>query len=372
MSGSGLNMSRRIRRTPYTDSVEKYGVRGFSVVNHMLLPKAYQRTVEEDYWHLREHVQLWDVSCQRQVEIKGPDAEVLVQWMTPRSITKAKIGQCLYVPLVDDRGGMINDPVLLKLAEDHFWLSIADSDILLWARGLALGRGLNVIVEEPDVSPLAVQGPKAIDLMSEVFGTALAELGFFKFLWVEFQGVPQLVARSGYSKQGGFEIYLRGSEYGSALWEALWEAGQKYEITPGCPNLIERIEGGLLSYGNDFTRENSPFECGMDALCQLDPDNPCIGYDALLRMQQKGVSQLIRGVSFEGPPAPVCGKPWPVMIGERQVGQITSGIYSPRLQRNIGLSMIQISCSELGQAVTVLTDDGLSRSGELRGLPFNI
>ena len=176
MSSSGLNMSRRIRRTPYTDRVEQHGVRGFSVVNHMLLPKAFQPSVEEDYWHLREHVQLWDVSCQRQVQITGPDAARLVQWMTPRNISRARVGQCMYVPLVDDKGGMVNDPVLLKLAEDRFWLSIADSDVLLLAKGLALGAKLDVSVIEPDISILAVQGPKAEDLMARVFGEAVRSI----------------------------------------------------------------------------------------------------------------------------------------------------------------------------------------------------
>ena len=193
-------MSRRIRRSPYTDRVEARGVRGFSVVNHMLLPKAFSRSVEEDYWHLREHVQIWDVATQRQVEITGPDAAPLVQWMTPRGLGKAEIGQCLYVPLVDGQGGMINDPVLLKLADDHFWLSIADSDVLLWAKGLAMGNRFEVEVREPDVSPLAVQGPKAEDLLAKLFGEQVRDIGFFKFGWIDFLGTRQLIARSGYSR----------------------------------------------------------------------------------------------------------------------------------------------------------------------------
>ena len=264
MSTSGLNLSRRIRRTPYTDKVEAHGVRGFSVVNHMLLPKAFGPSVEDDYWHLREHVQLWDVSCQRQVEITGPDAEKLVQWMTPRDVSDAKVGQCLYVPLVDDQGGMINDPVLLKLADDHFWFSIADSDVLLWAKGLALGAGFDAVVDEPDVSPLAVQGPKAEDVLAELLGEGIRDVKFFGFGWFDILGEKQIVARSGYSRQGGFEIYLRGGHHGPALWDAVWQAGELHNIRPGCPNLIERIEGGLFSYGNDMTRDNNPFECGLE------------------------------------------------------------------------------------------------------------
>lgn len=366
----GLNMSRRIRRTPYTDRVEAAGVRGFSVVNHMLLPKAFQPSVEEDYWHLRDHVQIWDVSCQRQVQITGPDAARLVQWMTPRDISKAKVGDCLYVPLVDHKGGLINDPVLLKLAEDRFWLSIADSDVLLYALGLALGAGLQVEIEEPDVSPLAVQGPKAEDLMASVFGDGIREVGFFKFARFDFEGTRQIVARSGYSRQGGFEIYLEGGHLGGALWDRIWDAGQPYDITPGCPNLIERIEGGLFSYGNEMTRENTPLELGLAKFCKLDGSVDCVGLAALQGLALRGVAREIRGLRFGGDPVPTCSTPWPVMVGDRQVGQITSGIWSPRFQENVGLSLIHRDHWNIGQSVVVLTPDGQVREGCIVALPM--
>ena len=370
MSTSGLNRSRRIRRTPYTDRVEQHGVRGFSVVNHMLLPKAFQKTVEEDYWHLREHVQLWDVSCQRQVQITGPDAARLVQWMTPRNISKARVGQCMYVPLVDERGGMVNDPVLLKLAEDRFWLSIADSDVLLWAKGLALGARLDVNVIEPDVSVLAIQGPKAEDLLAGIFGQAVRNIRFYNFDFVDFKGTRQLIQRGGYSKQGGFEIYLNDSSLGSALWDLIWEAGQAYDISPGCPNLIERVEGGLLSYGNEFTLENNPLECGMGKFCTLDGSVDFLGLKALQAIAAQGHQREIRGVLFDGGPGPVCGKPWPVKADNVQVGQITSAMWSPRLKRNVGLSMIERSHWTAGQAVIVHCPDGVDRPGEVVPLPF--
>ena len=373
MSTSGLNMSRRIRRTPYTDRVEQHGVRGFSVVNHMLLPKAFEPSVEEDYWHLRQHVQIWDVSCQRQVEIQGPDAARLVQWMTPRDISKARIGQCLYVPLVDDQAGMVNDPVLLKLASDHFWLSIADSDVLLWAKGLALGAGLKVSVREPDVSPLSVQGPKAEDLMASVFGEQIRQIKFFHFDYVEFQGSRQLVQRGGYSKQGGFEIYLNNGSMGSALWDVVWNAGKPFNITPGCPNLIERIEGGLLSYGNEFTLENNPLECGLQKYCSLDNAPDYLGRNALQAIAKQGHEREIRGVMFDGGPCPPCGKPWPVHadnVQGLQIGRITSAAWSPRLNRNVGLSMIDRPFWTSGQKVAVCSADGMVRPGVICALPF--
>ncbi len=366
----GLNMTRRIRRTPYTDRVEAAGVSGFTVVNHMLLPKAYQRSVEDDYWHLREHAQIWDVSCQRQVEIVGPDAARLVQWMTPRDIRRARVGDSLYAPIVDEKAGLVNDPVLLKLAEDRFWLSIADSDVLLFAKGLALGAGMDVAISEPDVSPLAVQGPKAEALLMDLFGDHIADIGFFKFGWIEFSGTRQLIARSGYSKQGGFEIYLDGGHLGADLWDAVCLAGKKHNIAPGCPNLIERIEGGLLSYGNEMTRENNPLEIGLGRFCTLDGSVEYLGRAALERIAADGVSREIRGVIFDGGPCPTCAAPWPVMANGEQVGQLTSAIWSPRLKRNVGLSFVDRAFWDAGQQVTVFSPDGQTRSGEVSTLPF--
>jgi len=230
MPAGNLSLSRRLRRTPYTDRVEALGVRGFSVVNHMLLPKAFRRSLEEDYWHLRRFVRIWDVSCQRQVEIRGPHAARLVQWMTPRNLSGAAVGDCLYAPLTDAAGGLVNDPIALKLADDRWWLSIADSDVLLWALGLAHGARLNVEVEEPDVSPLAIQGPCAEALMAAVFGDAIRRLRFFQFARFQFMGSRQIIARSGYSRQGGFEIYLDDSRLGAPLWDALSEARPAFQI----------------------------------------------------------------------------------------------------------------------------------------------
>ena len=366
----GLHMSRRIRRTPYTSKVEQVGVRGFSVVNHMLLPKAFQTSVEEDYWHLRQHVQLWDVSCQRQVQIEGPDAAELVQWMTPRDISQAFVGDCLYIPIIDADAGLINDPVMLKFADDKFWLSIADSDVLLYAMGLALGRGMDVQICEPDVSPLGIQGPKSEALLASLFGEQIRDIGFFKFGWIEFQGTRQLIARSGFSRQGGFEIYLEGGHLGADLWDLIWDAGQAFDITPGCPNLIERIEGGLFSYGNEMTRQNNPLEIGLGKFCSLDGSVDYIGRKALEKIANAGVTRSIRGIIFDGDPCPTCSMPWPVMVGQQQVGQITSGIWSPRLKANAGQALIDREFWHIGQVVTVITSDGQHRQGKISQMPM--
>ena len=372
MGGSGLNMSRRIRRTPFTDKVESCGVTGFTVVNHMLLPKSFDKTVEDDYWHLRENVQIWDVSCQRQVEIIGPDAEKLVQIMTPRFIGKMNIGQCLYIPLLDENAGIINDPVLLKLNKNHFWLSIADSDVLLWTKGLAFGFNLDVKILEPEIFPLAVQGPKAEDLMVDIFGEDIRSIKFFNFKYFEFLGTQQLVARSGYSKQGGFEIYFSGFDLGSKLWDLIWENGKKFNISAGCPNLIERIEGGLLSYGNEFTIQNNPFECNFDKFFNLDSEHNFVGKEKLKTIKQNGIKKKIKGIIFDGGPCPPCSKPFPVFSKKGiKIGQITSGIYNPRLEKNTGLSMIDNEFWEEGNYLDIETFDNKIREGIVSSIPFN-
>ena len=371
-------MSRRIRRTPYTNKVEEHGVSDFTVVNHMLLPKGFKNTVEEDYWHLSKEVQIWDVSCQRQVQISGPDAASLIQKLTPRSIKTMEIGKCFYIPMLNENAGMINDPVLLKLDDDMFWISIADSDILLWAKGYALGLNLDVNIDEPDVYPLAIQGPKSEELLISIFGEEIKKIKFFNFRVFDFEGTKQVIARSGYSKQDGFEIYFKVHEkyfdkveMGEKLWDTIWEAGKKFNISPGCPNLIDRIEGGLMSYGNDFTRENNPFECNLEKYCKDDVSHDFIGKKALTKIKNEGIKQKMMGIIFDGDPCPATGQPLKVLSKDnKNIGQITSGIFSPRIKKNIGLSMILNKYWNVGESVFVQTLDGKKRNGTITSLPF--
>jgi dimethylsulfoniopropionate demethylase len=368
MSQPFIAVSRRTRPTPFSERVKALGVKAYTVYNHMLLATAF-RSLEEDYHHLKRHVQLWDVSVERQVALSGPDAFRLAQMMTPRDLGRAAVGQCLYAPLVDEAGGMINDPVLLKLAEDRLWLSIADSDVLLWAKGLALGFGLEVTVEEPEVYPLAVQGPKADDLMAQVFGDAVRAIRFFRFERLAFRGHPLVVARSGWSKQGGFEIYLDAPALALELWDALWDAGQAFEVGPGCPNTIERIEGGLFSYGNDMTRENNPFECGLDRYCHLDRPIEFIARPALEKIKAEGPRRLLRGVRFDGGPVGPYRGPWRVLADGSAIGAISSAATSPDLGCNIAFAMLDRGHWTAGTPVEVETPEGRCR-GEVSDIPF--
>ncbi|OIQ30194.1 MAG: dimethylsulfoniopropionate demethylase [Alphaproteobacteria bacterium MedPE-SWcel] len=353
-----ISLSRRLRRTPFSDGVEAAGVKGYTVYNHMLLPTVFE-SVEADYHHLKRHVQVWDVACERQVELRGPDAGRLMQMLTPRDLRGMTAGQCYYMPIVDETGGMLNDPVAVKLAEDRWWISIADSDLLYWVKGIANGWRLDVLVDEPDISPLAVQGPKAEDLMARVFGETVRAIRFFRFGVYQFEGRDLVVARSGYSKQGGFEIYVEGSDLGMPLWTRLFEEGADLEVRAGCPNLIERIESGLLSYGNDMTDDNTPHECGLGRFCNTHTAIGCIGRDALLRVAKEGPVQQIRPIAIDGDPLPPCDRYWPVLAHGRRVGRVSSAAWSPDAQSNVAIGMVLMTHWDPGTQVEIETPDGM-------------
>jgi len=352
-----ISQTRRLRRTPFSEGVEAAGVKAYTVYNRMLLPTVF-RSIEEDYHHLKSAVQIWDVAVERQVELRGPDAARLMQMLTPRDLRGMLPGRCFYVPIVDETGGMLNDPVCLKLAEDRWWISIADSDLLLWVKGIANGYRLDVLVDEPDISPLAVQGPRADDLMARVFGDAVRDIRFFRFGMFDFQGCSMAVARSGYSKQGGFEIYVDGFERGMPLWHALMEAGRDLDVHAGCPNGIERIEGGLLSYGNDMTDDNTPHECGLGRFCDTQTAIGCIGRDALLRVAKEGPVQQVRAISIGGDKVPGCDRVWPLLAGDKRVGQVTSAAWSPDFNTNVGIGMVRMTHWDAGTQLRVQTPGG--------------
>jgi dimethylsulfoniopropionate demethylase len=325
----------------------------------MLLPTVFESVVD-DYHHLKKHVQIWDVACERQVEVKGPDASKLVQMLTPRNLAKMREDQCYYIPVVDENGGMLNDPVAVKHSDDRWWISLADSDLMLWIKGLAAGLNLNVDIFEPDVSPLAIQGPKSDELMARLFGDEIRDLKFFRHRKIDFNGKSFTVARSGFSVQGGFEIYVEGRENGEPLWDTLFEAGQDLNVRAGCPNGIERIEGGLLSYGNDMTIENTPYECGLGKFCKGEAAKGCIGSEALQAELENGPKRQIRGVVISGKAVPSCTVPWPIANNDgKPVGQVTSVAWSPDLKTNVALAMVDKSDWALGTELSVETPDGM-------------
>ena len=290
MVNYSIAKSRRLRSTPYTSRIENQGVTAYTVYNHMILPAAFG-SIEESYHHLKKDVQVWDVAAERQVEISGKDSAELVQLMTCRDLSKSKDGRCYYCPILDDQAGIINDPVILRLNEDRWWISIADSDVILFAKGLAIGKKFDVKIFEPNVDIMAVQGPKSFKLMEKIFGKKITELKFFGFDYFDFEGDKHLIARSGWSKQGGYEIYVENTKSGLKLYDYLFKTGKEFNIRPGCPNLIERIESALLSYGNDMDNGDNPFECGFDKYINLDSNVNFLGKEKLKKIKNDGIKK---------------------------------------------------------------------------------
>lgn len=357
MAGAHLFPTRRLRGTPYTKRVQTSGVSGYTVYNHMLLPTAF-KSLEEDCAHLKQYAQIWDVSAERQVQLEGPDAHRLACMVSARDLRNAQPGRCYYAPITNQDGGLLNDPVAICIAPDKYWFSIADSDLLLWIAGIAQALNLNVAVTEPDVSPLAIQGPMAEDLLVDVFGSEIRDIKFFRFKAFPFMGRMLNIARSGWSKQGGFEIYLDDSTLGCDLWDAITAKGTAYNLRAGCPNLIERLESGLLGYGNDMTSADTPLETGLDKFCALDSNADFIGKDALLRQRDEGIKKKLMGLTIDGAPMAPVSMPLQCRAGTEDIGMVTSGVFSPDLNDNICFAMLDMSVAELGNTIIVETMSG--------------
>jgi dimethylsulfoniopropionate demethylase len=339
MKNFPIAKSRRLRSTPYTDRIERQGVSSYTVYNHMLLPASFV-SVEADYHHLKEFVQVWDVAAERQVEISGKDSAQLVQLMTCRDLSKSKVGKCYYAPIIDGHGNLVNDPIINKLAEDRWWLSIADSDVIFFAKGLASGNKFDVKIKEPNVNILAVQGPLSDKLMSKVFGEKICQLKFFNFDYFEFRGVKYFIARSGWSKQGGFEIYVEGSEAGKDLYDFLFEVGLEFNVKPGCPNLIERIESALLSYGNDFDNRDNPFEANFEKYTNLDNDVEFLGKERLKKIREEGTTRKLMGVKIDHDQIDMYCEKTLFDDSNNIIGFVRSATYSPTFKKVIGIAMI--------------------------------
>ena len=342
----------RLRRSPFFEATQRYGARGYTVYNHMLFPICFA-DLEEEYWHLVRHVTLWDVSVERQVEITGRDAFTFTNMLTPRDLARCAVGQGKYVVITAEDGGIINDPVLLRLGENHFWLAAADSDVLLWARGVALNSGLRVEIKEPDVSPLQVQGPKAKEVVRALFGDRVAQLRYYHFFATALDGIPVVVTRTGWTGEVGYEIYLRDGSRGDELWERIMEAGRSHNIRPTGPSDIRRVEAGILNWGADMTLEDNVYEVGLDWLVDEDKRTNYIGRDALKRIKADGVKRKLAAIEIEGARIEFNASPWPVKVGGKIVGRVTSAIFSPRLKKNIGYAMLPAAQAALNSTLSV-------------------
>ena len=348
----------QIRKSPYFDATVRWGAQGFSVYNHMYIPRDFGDP-EQNFWNLVDQAILCDVAVERQVEITGPDAAKFTQMLTCRDLSKMAVGQCKYILITNADGGILNDPILLRLSENHFWISLADSDILLWAQGVAVHSGLNVQIKEPDVSPLQLQGPNSGLIMQELFGDSITDLKYYWLRELELEVIPLVVSRTGWSSELGYELYLRDGSKGDQLWELIMAAGASHGLKPGHTSSIRRIEGGMLSYHADADIDTNPFELGFDRLVNLDMDAEFIGKAALRKIKQEGPMRKQVGLVLDC--APLTGPNttfWAIQQDGATIGKVTSAVYSPRLKQNIALAMVATNAAVMGAEVEVLTNSG--------------
>ena len=359
----------RVRPSPYFESTLEHGVSAFSVYNRMLIPTSFKDT-EEAYWDLVKRVTVWDVGCERQVEITGPDAASFTQYLVTRDVNRIRPGEARYTLVCQDDGGILNDPIMVRLAENHFWLSLADSDILLWAKGVAHNSGFDVGIVEPDVSPIQVQGPYSPDLMRLLIGDAVDSIGFYEFVDMALDGVPMVVARTGWSGEVGYEIFLRDGSKGGWLWDRLFEVGEEFGVMPGAPNNIRRMEAGFLSWGNDMDWNTNPYEMGLGKFVNLDSPDDFVGKPSLQEIANAGPSRKLTGLFVDGEPmrqGPL--RRWPVAADGRDVGFVTSAIWTPGMKQNIAYAILDIGHSIEGIEV-VVTMPGGDRAAITTAIPF--
>ncbi len=359
----------QIRKSPFFDATVRWGATDFSVYNHMYIPRSFGDP-EQNFWNLVNDAILCDVGVERQVEITGPDAAKFTQLLTPRNLSECAVGQCKYVLITNTAGGIINDPVLLRLEEDRFWLSLADSDVLLWAQGIATHAGLDVDIREPDVSPLQLQGPKSGEIMEALFGPCIRDLKYYWLDHFELDGIELVISRTGWSSELGYEIYLLDGAHGEQLWEKIMAAGEPLGLKPGHTSSIRRIEGGMLSYHADMDASTNPFELGLDRLVDLEMPADFIGKASLQSIKQNGVTRSQVGLVIEGEPLSGPNTEfWSVSSGDKIVGKVTSAVYSPRLKQNIALAMVSIDCADIGTTCLVTTPDD-QRAAKVVPKPF--
>ena len=359
----------QIRKSPFFDATVNWGATGFSVYNHMYIPRDFGDP-EENFWNLVNDAILCDVSVERQVEISGPDAAEFVQFLTPRDLSKMKVGQCKYILITNEDGGLLNDPVLLRLAEDRFWISLADSDILLWAQGVAVNTDFDVNIFEPDASPLQLQGPKSRDIMVKLFGDSILDLKYYWHREYKWNGISLIVSRTGWSSELGYEIFLTDQTQGNELWDHIMSIGEPMGLKPGHTSSIRRIEGGMLSYHADADITTNPFELRLDRLVDLKSPHKFVGKQALLKIKTQGVKVKQVGLALECDPLSGPNTQfWTIRKDEQKVGKVTSAIYSPRLMKNIALAMVSIEYNGVGVKLDVDTPNG-SFAARVVDLPF--
>jgi glycine cleavage system aminomethyltransferase T len=358
-SPSYISIGPRVHKSPFYEATLRHGAKAFTIYNHTYLPTSYGDDVA-DYWSLVNDVTLWDVACQRQVEISGPDALKFIQFLTPRDMSRCEVGQCRYVALTNQDGGIVNDAIMLRVGEQLFWLSPGDGDVLWWAMGVAVNSGMDINVSEPDVSPLQLQGPKSPLVARDLFGDWAVEMKYYRLRETTLDGIPLVVSRTGWSGELGYELYLRDGRHGDQLWERVMAAGRPYNIAATAPSTIRSIEGGLLSYASDITLADDPYVIGMGRYVDFEQSGDFVGREALRKIRSEGPARQLVGIQIQGDALAAPNEEfWDITDGNSKIGHVTRCAHSPRLEKNIGWANVTVEFAKTGTELFVISPQGV-------------
>ena len=367
-NGASISFQPRIRRGAFFEACWDHGCRNFSVYNRTYISSNFSKPLEE-YWHVIEHVSLWPVMGERQIQITGIDAKKFVQYLSCRDISNCSINQCKYSLLLNDEAGIICDPIILRLEENKFWISTSDCDLELWIKGVKINSGFNVSIKDANVSLLQIQGPKSSALFSKMFGTDILNLKYYWLTQVKFEGINLVISRTGWSGELGYEIYLSDFEKGSYIFNRILEIGEEFSIAVGSVNQTRRIESGILSWGVDMSQNENPYQVGLGKLVELESKDDFIGKKAAIELSNKKQKKVLVGIKLHSNNKLNNEIHWNIIKGKKNVGKLTSVSFSPRLKSNIGIGIVDYNYSTIGTKFKVEAYNELVES-EIVKLPF--
>jgi len=357
------------RRSPYFEATRRAGCKAYDIYNKMYLPAEYD-DVSVEYKALQEGVTLWDVGVERTVQVSGPDADRLIDMLTCRDLTQCAVKQGKYMLVMSPEGGIVNDPVLLHVEEDVWWMQLADSDAGLYAIGVLSQLDLDAEVSYPDVHPVQVQGPLSAKTLEKLVGPAIYDIKYYWCGRFTIGDIPVVISRTGWSAVPGFEVNLLDGTRGDALWQAIMDAGEEFAIRPIAPNEARRVEAGIFNWGSDISLGDTPFHVmGLERLVEDQPQD-YIGKQALERVRREGVDRRLVGIEFDdAEPIEGITRPWPAHVDAKPIGRVTDAVWSPGLRKNIGYVWVPTELSEPGNVIDVESETGTMR-GRTAAIPF--
>ena len=382
-------ISTRVRKSAYWHLAVEAGCWRCTVYNRMYHPRGYVKPEDGgamvEYDSLVNHVTMWNVAVERQIRVKGPDALKFTNYVITRDASRIEVMHGKYVILCNSKGGVLNDPILLRVAEDEFWFSLSDSDIMFFLQGVNHDKKFDVTIDEIDVAPVQIQGPKSVDLMADLVGDAVRDIPYYGLMEAKVGGRDCIISQTGFTGEKGYEIYLRNATlYADDMWNAVLEDGKKHNLRVIAPAHHRRIAAGILSWGQDLDAETYPFQCNLGYQVPRKKTADYIGKEALETMRakmeagDKPYSNQLVGFKLGGKPIEEYAPDFWLISedGSTPIGYLTSPWYSPELETNIAMGYVPYEKKDIGNKFKFHLPDeycdtpGQPVDGEIVEMPF--